>query len=311
LKYPFFIGFSGQERLERNVYKEYFGLKDLPFSIAPDPNYLYMSEKHCEALAHLVFGIKSEGAFILLTGEVGAGKTTICRCMLDQLPENCDTAFIVNPRLTDVELLATICEEIGVTYPEGASSIKIFVDLINRRLLESHAAGRRTLLIIDEAQNLSPEALEQLRLLTNLETNRSKLLQIALIGQPELRDILGRNELRQLSQRITARFHLEPLSQKETADYIRHRLAIAGTQHRLFPSLVIKRLFRVSKGVPRIINHICDRALLGVYAQGKDTVDKKTVDRAAAEVLGQIRPPGVLKRFSSWLKRRSYSKAAV
>lgn len=311
MKYPFFIGFSGQERLERNVYKEYFGLKDLPFSIAPDPNYLYMSEKHCEALAHLVFGIKSEGAFILLTGEVGAGKTTICRCMLDQLPENCDTAFIVNPRLTDVELLATICEEIGVTYPEGASSIKIFVDLINKRLLESHASGRRTLLIIDEAQNLSPEALEQLRLLTNLETNRSKLLQIALIGQPELRDILGRNELRQLSQRITARFHLEPLSQKETADYIRHRLAIAGTQHRLFPSPVIKRLFRVSKGVPRIINLICDRALLGVYAQGKDTVDKKTVDRAAAEVLGQIRPPGVLKRFSSWLKRRSYSKAAV
>jgi general secretion pathway protein A len=293
------------------MYKEYFGLKDLPFSIAPDPNYLYMSEKHCEALAHLVFGIKSEGAFILLTGEVGAGKTTICRCMLDQLPENCDTAFIVNPRLTDIELLATICEEIGITYPDSASSIKIFVDLINRRLLESHAAGRRTLLIIDEAQNLSPEALEQLRLLTNLETNRSKLLQIALIGQPELRDILGKNELRQLSQRITARFHLEPLSQKETADYIRHRLAIAGTQRRLFPSLVIKRLFRVSKGVPRIINLICDRALLGIYAQGKDEVDKRTLNKAAAEVLGQIRPPGFLKRLSVWIKRRSYSRAAV
>jgi general secretion pathway protein A len=292
------------------MYKEYFGLRDLPFSIAPDPNYLYMSEKHCEALAHLTYGVRSEGAFILLTGEVGAGKTTVCRCMLEQLPENCDTAFIINPRLSDVELLETICEEIGIAYPDSAASVKIFVDLINRRLLESHAAGRRTLLIIDEAQNLSYEALEQLRLLTNLETNRSKLLQIALIGQPELRDMLERDELRQLSQRITARFHLGPLSLKETEDYIKHRLAVAGTQRRLFPSPLIRRIYRMSKGVPRVMNLICDRALLGTYAQGKDAVDNKTLNKAAAEALGKIRPAGLIRRLGLWLRRRSYSEAA-
>jgi general secretion pathway protein A len=296
-----------ERRPDYSVYKEYFGLKDLPFSIAPDPNYLYMSDKHCEALAHLIYGIRTEGAFILLTGEVGAGKTTICRCMLDQLPENCDSAFIINPRLTDIELLASICEELGIKYPAGASSVKIFVDLINERLLQSHASDRRTLLIIDEAQNLSAAVLEQLRLLTNLETNRAKLLQIVLIGQPELRDILNKTDLRQLSQRITARFHLEPLSLKETSDYIKHRLAIAGSQRNLFPQSVIRRLFRRSKGVPRIINLICDRALLGVYAQGRDTVDKKTLDIAAAEALGQTRPPGLFKKLGLWLKRRSYS----
>jgi general secretion pathway protein A len=183
------------------VYKEYFRLTDLPFSIAPDPTYLYMSEKHREALAHLIYGVNSEGAFVLLTGEVGTGKTTICRCMLDQLPQNCDIAFILNPRLTELELLATICEEIGIDRLDGTTSIKGFVDRINRHLLDSHAAGRKTLLIIDEAQNLTSSVLEQLRLLTNLETNRCKLLQIVLIGQPELRDMLARRELRQLSQR--------------------------------------------------------------------------------------------------------------
>jgi general secretion pathway protein A len=290
------------------VYKEYFGLKDLPFSISPDPSFLYMSEKHREALAHLVFGIKSEGAFVLLTGEVGTGKTTICRCMLDRLPDNCDTAFIINPRLTDVELLAAICEEIGITYPAGTSSVNAFVDLINRRLLKSHAAGRRTLLIIDEAQNLTPAVLEQLRLLTNLETNRAKLLQIVLIGQPELRDMLARTELRQLSQRITARFHLEPLSHKEVCDYISHRLAIAGARYRLFPYKIISQLFRLSKGVPRLINLICDRALLGTYVQGRIAVDKKTLKKAAAEILGQSKPPGLFKRFGLWLRQQRLGK---
>ncbi len=292
------------------MYKEYFGLKDLPFSISPDPSFLYMSEKHREALAHLLFGIKSEGAFVLLTGEVGTGKTTICRCMLDSLPENCDTAFIINPRLSDIELLATICEEIGIPGPEGTSSIKIFVDLINRRLLDSHAAGRRTLLIIDEAQNLSPEVLEQLRLLTNLETNRAKLLQIVLIGQPELRDMLARTELRQLSQRITARFHLEPLSQKEVSDYISHRLIVAGARHRLFPLAVTRTLYRLSKGIPRLINLICDRALLGAYVQGKEMVDGMTLKKAAAEVLGSNRSPGMLKRFWHRFRRQGLSGAA-
>jgi general secretion pathway protein A len=285
------------------LYKEYFGLKDLPFSIAPDPHYLYMSLQHREALAHLIYGVNSNGAFVLLTGEVGTGKTTICRCMLDRIPENCDTAFIINPRLTDVELLAAICDEIDITYPEDTASIKAFVDLINSRLLDSHSAGRRTLLIIDEAQNLSPSVLEQLRLLTNLETNRSKLLQIVLIGQPELRDMLARSELRQLSQRITARFHLEPLSQKEAADYIEHRLAIAGAHRKLFPKPVMKKVFRLSKGIPRLINLICDRALLGAYVQGRDSVDLKTVKKASSEVLEDRRTSGLLRKLGAWLHK--------
>lgn len=292
------------------MYKEYFGLKDLPFSIAPDPNYLYMSLKHREALAHLVYGVNSDGAFVLLTGEVGTGKTTVCRCMLDRLPENCDTAFIINPRLTDVELLATMCDEIGISYPKNASRVKILVDLINRQLLDSHAAGRRTLLIIDEAQNLSPSVLEQLRLLTNLETNRFKLLQIVLIGQPELREMLGRPELRQLSQRITARFHLEPLSQKEVSDYVEHRLTIAGAHRNLFPKAAAKRLYALSKGVPRLINLICDRALLGTYVQGRESVDIKTLTKAANEVFGETQRSGLIKRLRLWFFGRRLSGAA-
>ena len=290
------------------VYKEYFRLTDLPFSIAPDPTYLYMSEKHREALAHLIYGVNSEGAFVLLTGEVGTGKTTICRCMLDQLPQNCDIAFILNPRLTELELLATICEEIGIDRLDDTTSIKGFVDRINRHLLDSHAAGRKTLLIIDEAQNLTSSVLEQLRLLTNLETNRCKLLQIVLIGQPELRDMLARRELRQLSQRITARFHLNPLSKGELADYVVHRLTIAGARRRLFHPTAIARLFRLSGGIPRIINLICDRALLGTYTQGKARVDKNTLCRAASEVLGDLRSEGrrnnQFERFMLWMRRR-------
>jgi general secretion pathway protein A len=290
------------------MYKEYFRLTDLPFSIAPDPTYLYMSEKHREALAHLIYGVNSEGAFVLLTGEVGTGKTTICRCMLEQLPENCDTAFIINPKLTEVELLATICEEIGIDGIAGMASIKTFVDRINRYLLESHAGGRKTLIIIDEAQNLTSSVLEQLRLLTNLETNRCKLLQIVLIGQPELRDMLERRELRQLSQRITARFHLNPLSKGEIADYIAHRLTIAGAHRVLFTPAAIDRLFRLSGGIPRIINLICDRALLGAYAQGKAQADKKILRRAAAEVLGNSRPENRVntkfEKLKSWLRPR-------
>ena len=270
-----------------------------------------MSEKHREALAHLLFGIRSEGAFVLLTGEVGTGKTTICRCMLDSLPENCDTAYIINPRLSDIELLATICEEIGIPSQSGISSIKTFVDLINRRLLDSHAAGRRTLVIIDEAQNLSASVLEQLRLLTNLETSQAKLLQIVLIGQPELRDMLARDELRQLSQRITARFHLEPLSPDEVADYVLHRMAIAGARHRLFPNAVNRQLYRLSNGIPRLVNLICDRALLGTYVQGKGVVDKITLKKAAAEVFGDNRSAGIFKRLLHRLGRRRLSGTAT
>jgi general secretion pathway protein A len=268
------------------MYTEYFGLREAPFSIAPDPRYLYMSEQHREALAHLLYGINSDGGFVLLTGEVGTGKTTVCRCLLEQMPEHCDTAFILNPKLTVPELLSTICDEFGIRYPENNTSIKVFYDLINAYLLSSHAKGRKAVLIIDEAQNLAADVLEQMRLLTNLETHQRKLLQILLLGQPELRDKLARPELRQLAQRIIARYHLGPLKKHEVVGYVYHRLAVAGARARLFPTRTLPKLYRYSKGIPRLINLLCDRALLGAYVQGKTCVDRVTLAMAAREVFG-------------------------
>ena len=218
------------------MYQHYFGLAEAPFSIAPDPRYLYLSQRHQEALAHLLYGVNGDGGFVLLTGEVGAGKTTVCRCLLQQIPASCDVAYIFNPKLTVEELLSTICVEFGIAYPPGNVSVKVFVDCINAYLLDAHARGRHTVLIIDEAQNLSTVVLEQMRLLTNLETNQRKLLQIILLGQPELALMLERPELRQLSQRIVARYHLGPLTRPEVAAYVRHRLEISGAQRQLFPA---------------------------------------------------------------------------
>ena len=275
------------------MYRPYFGFAEPPFSIAPDPRFLFLSQRHQEALAHLLYGVNSDGGFVLLTGEVGSGKTTLCRCLLEQLPENCDVAYIFNPRLSVEELLSTICSEIGIGCPPGNTSIKVFIDLINTHLLNAHANGRRTLLIIDEAQNLATDVLEQMRLLTNLETNQRKLLQIILIGQPELAILLERKELRQLSQRIVARYHLDPLSRVEVAAYVRHRLELSGGKSHLIPESLMGTLFRLSAGVPRVINVLCDRALLGAYVQGKERVDKATLKQAAREVLpGKIGPFG-------------------
>jgi general secretion pathway protein A len=269
------------------MYNSYFNLDENPFSIAPDPRFLYMSEQHREALAHLMFALKSEGGFVLLTGEVGTGKTTVCRCLLEQLPGDLNVAFVLNPKLTAGELLATVCDELDVDYPSGTTSIKVLVDAINRYLLDAHAVGRRTVLIIDEAQNLSTEVLEQIRLLTNLETNQKKLLQIVMLGQPELRDLLNRPELRQLSQRITARYHLGPLNRQEVTAYIDHRLGVAGYRKKLFSEQVVGLIYRLTGGVPRLINVLCDRALLGTYVQGLDKVTTITVKNAAREVLGE------------------------
>lgn len=277
------------------MYKEYFGLKELPFSIAPDPRYLYMSNQHREALAHLVYGINSDGGFILLTGEVGTGKSTVCRSLLEQIPPNFAIALILNPQLTVTELLATICDELSIEYPEGNTSIKVFVDCINAYLLDAHSKGRKTVLIIEEAQNLSIEVLEQVRLLTNLETTKQKLLQIVMLGQPELNYMLSRPELRQLSQRITTRYHLSSLSKKEVTSYVKHRLSVAGTRSGLFPPSSIRKLFCLSRGIPRLINLICDRALLGAYAQGRDQVDRSMLSKAAREIFGHS---GVKIRFS-------------
>ena len=267
------------------MYYDYFGLREAPFSIAPNPQYLYMSERHRDALAHLLYGIQSDGGFLLLTGEVGTGKTTVCRCLLDQIPADVDTAYILNPKLTVQELLATICDDFHIQYPENCS-IKILVDRLNVFLLESNQANRRTVLIIDEAQNLSVDVLEQLRLLTNLETNHRKLLQIILLGQPELLTILAQPELRQLSQRVTARFHLSALNLEEVAAYIQYRLEVAGAKGILFPPKSVKRIYKISKGIPRLINLISDRALLGTYAQNQLEVQIDTINKATTEILG-------------------------
>ncbi|MFC1589015.1 ExeA family protein [Pseudomonadota bacterium] len=271
------------------MYNAYFNFKEAPFSIAPDPRYLYMTGQHREALAHLVYGLNSEGGCILLTGEVGTGKTTVCRCLLEQIPEHTNIALVVNPKVTAIELLETICDELKIEYPAENNTIKTYIDLINHFLIEANARNEKTVLIIDEAQNLDDTVLEQLRLLTNLETNQRKLLQIIILGQPELLNILARQEMRQLAQRITARFHLNALSRNEVKAYINHRLAIAGQNARLFPDPTISQLYSLSKGIPRLLNVICDRALLGTYVQNKPAVDKKTLATAAKEVFGELK----------------------
>ncbi len=272
------------------MYTHYFNLKQPPFSIAPDPRYLFMSERHREALAHLLYGIGSGGGFVLLTGEIGAGKTTVCRCFIEQVPENCKLAYIFNPKLSVEELLLSVCDEFRIELPAagaGAVSIKSYVDAINRHLLASHAQGHNNVLVIDEAQNLSADVLEQLRLLTNLETSERKLLQIILIGQPELRAMLARPELEQLAQRVIARYHLGSLTEAETGSYIAHRLAVAGAGAITpFPRALIGLIHRLSNGVPRRINLLCDRALLGAYVENASDVTRAILRKAADEVFG-------------------------
>jgi general secretion pathway protein A len=268
------------------MYDNYFGLKETPFTIAPDPRFLYMSERHREALAHLVYGFERDGGFVLLTGEVGTGKTTISRCLLEQLPDNSKVAMVLNPKVNSQELLATICDELHIGYPQGNTSLKVFIDCINRSLLETNAQGKKTVVIVEEAQNLEMEVLEQLRLLTNLETNQRKLLQIIMIGQPELLQLLARPELRQLEQRITARYHLLPLSQKDTIDYVRHRLEVAGLREPVFAYSLLRKIHKYTGGIPRKINLLCDRAMLGAYVQNQKQIDRHILNRAAKEVFG-------------------------
>jgi general secretion pathway protein A len=286
------------------MYTQYFNLKQSPFSIAPDPRYLFMSERHREALAHLLYGIGSGGGFVLLTGEIGAGKTTVCRCFMEQIPENCKLGYIFNPKLTVEELLLTICDEFGVELPPqgaGAVSVKGYVDAINAYLLASHAQAKNNVLIIDEAQNLSAEVLEQLRLLTNLETSERKLLQIILIGQPELRTILARPELEQLAQRVIARYHLGSLSEAETSAYIEHRLAVAGAAAIApFPRRLMALVHSLTKGVPRRINLLCDRALLGAYVENQPQVSRTILRRAAAEVFSGADAAGAPAGPGGW-----------
>jgi len=289
------------------MYNEYFGFKEAPFSIAPDPRYLYMTAQHRDALAHLVYGLNSEGGCILLTGEVGTGKTTICRCLLEQIPDQANVALVLNPKVSEIELLETICDELKIDYPDSNNSVKTYTDRIYGFLIESNRKNEKTVLIIDEAQNLDSKVLEQLRLLTNLETNQRKLLQIIILGQPELLDILATSEMRQLAQRITARFHLQPLTKYEVKAYVSHRLAVAGQNIQLFPEKSIKLLYKLSNGVPRLINVICDRALLGAYVENQYAVNPVIIKKAAKEVFGELKNVEKQQRYKQWL----YPLAAI
>ena len=288
------------------VYLPYFGLSEAPFSITPDPAFVYLSQRHRDALAHLMYGVGrgGSGGFVQLTGEVGTGKTTLCRCVLEQVPDGTHVALILNPLMTPREMLESICDELGVPTAD-ADTNKDLVDRLNAYLLEAHAAGERVVVVVDEAQNLSPESLEQIRLLTNLETDKHKLLQIVLLGQPELRDLLQRRSLRQLAQRITARFHLTPLSAADTARYVQHRMAVAGAERNPFRPAALQALYQRSGGIPRLINIIADRSLLAAYAREKTQIDARLVNAAADEV--QQGEAGV-RRASRW---RGWATAAA
>jgi general secretion pathway protein A len=287
------------------MYTSFFGLNEKPFSITPDPRYLFLSERHGEALAHLVYGVTESGGFIQLTGEVGTGKTTLVRSLLlNRMPDNADVAVVLNPQLSVVEFLATICEELHIEVLHNKGSAKALTDALNRHLLAAHAEGRRTILVVDEAQNLTPAVLEEVRMLTNLETAKQKLLQIILIGQEELRDLLARNDLRQLAQRITGRYHLEPLSRDETSAYVEHRLKVAGALGEVFDAGAKREIFRLSQGVPRLVNVICDRALLGGYTQESRRVNARLIRQAAAEVKGEL-------EHSPWIRRVAIAAGVV
>jgi general secretion pathway protein A len=279
------------------MYLHHFGFQREPFSIAPDPRSLYLGEGHGEALAHLFYAITC-GGFVLLTGEIGSGKTTLCRAFIEQAPRRCNIALVLNPRQQPDELLRTVCEEFRVPLPAEPGT-KALVDALNAFLLRTHAVGHRNLVIVDEAQALPAQALEQLRLLTNLETDEGKLLQVILIGQPELREMLAQPELEQVSQRIVARCHLRALDAAQTEHYVHHRLRSAGRDPEgIFDDEALARVHALTRGVPRLVNVLCDRALLGAFAAGRWTVDAALVEQAAREAFGPWHARGL-----AWLRR--------
>ncbi|MFT5634841.1 MAG: general secretion pathway protein A [Cognaticolwellia sp.] len=275
------------------MYTSYFGLEEKPFSIAPNPDYLFMSDRHREALNHLTYGLGDTGGFVLLTGEVGTGKTTLSRRLMENLPENTQAAFILNPTLSSQELLATLCDELKIRYRKTGATLKTLTDKIQQKLLKNHSDDINTLLIIDEAQHLQPEVLEQLRLLTNLETNTKKLLQVILIGQPELQQLLQRRDLRQLAQRITARYHLLPLNKQEVAQYLKHRLSVAKCFRNIFDKSAVNAIHKTCKGIPRLMNLLAERSLMNAYNSNNAVVNRKIVLQAAHDALGdefQVNP---------------------
>lgn len=289
------------------VYTAHFRFRESPFSITPDPAFLYLSPRHHEALGYLLYGTGEAGGFVQLTGEVGTGKTTVVRTLLDQKLPGVDVALVLNPRQSVLEFVQSICDELGIGHGADAS-LKQLIDALNQHLLDAHAQGRRTVLIIDEAQNLSPELLEQVRLLTNLETAKHKLLRIMLVGQPELISLLERPDLRQLAQRITARFHLTALDADETCEYIAHRLRVAGGDADIFEPAALRAVHRHSGGIPRLINVICDRALLNAYADGSRQVTAGRVQAAAREAAP---PPSRATATSQGITARQWQGLAI
>jgi general secretion pathway protein A len=296
------------------MYLDYFGLSRLPFSIAPDPELLYLSPSHHEALAHLNYALTAHGGLICLTGEVGMGKTTLCRAFIDQVPDHVDIAYIFNPMLSAPELLQSICTELEIPCEsrpdERALTNKQLMDRLYQSLIERYARGRKVICIIDEAQSMPAPLLEQIRLLTNLETNRDKLLTLILVGQPELQDILAQHATRQLDQRITARYHLPAMNKKQLKPYLQHRLKQAsirnnsdkGPSKELFSHGAIAAIWLGAKGIPRLINSIADRALLGTYATNQTTVSKAVALQAIKEVIGQSKRKPTKGFINKYLK---------
>ena len=268
------------------MYERHFGFSEKPFNLTPDSRYLFLSSKHQEAYANLEFGVQEGSGFLLLTGEVGTGKTTLIRHFLSQVGPDVRTAVILYPALSAGELFHAILQDLGVPFAGG--TLKDAVDALARALIEARALGLKVVVLIDEAQSLKPHVLEQLRLLSNLETEREKLLTVVLVGQPELRGMLDQPALRQLSQRITSRSHLEPLNLEQTRSYVRHRLVVAGGSGTEVSDPAVRRAYQLSGGVPRLVNLLCDRALLGAFGRGQTSVDVALIETAAAEVLPQL-----------------------
>ena len=282
------------------VYQDYFGLNSKPFGIVPDTRFLFMSDSHKEAIAHLVYALNEKNGFVQLTGEVGVGKTMACRYILANIPKDIDVALILNPRIGEIGLLRTLCQELNIPFDSNQLTNELTQSIYNK-LLDTHAKGHHTILIVDEAQNLPKRTLEQIRLLTNLETATQKLLRIILIGQPELGQLLASHDMRQVAQRITSRYHLGSLEADETDKYIHHRLKIAGCERRLFSKSATHKVHQLTDGIPRLINLLCDRALIGAYSLGEHEVTPDIVKTAAKEALPFVEAATGGSNWTRWL----------
>ncbi len=291
------------------MYTSFFGFKENPFSLTPDPRYLFLSRYHKEALDHLLYGINERKGFIAITGGIGTGKTTLCRALLSHLDASTKSALILNAFISDMELLKTINQEYGIEVDSGAEGKKDYIDKLNRFLLQNFSQGGNAVLLIDEAQNLSHTVLEQIRMLSNLETEREKLIQIVLVGQSELKELLAAATLRQLNERIMVRYDLKPLDPKDVQRYVEHRLVVAGGRGNLrFTEGVFKKLYSYSQGNPRRINAVCDRALLIAYVKEKHTLSKSMVGKAIEELYGELKPePNV----SDWSRKKFASSTLL